>query len=111
MTLYYWNMADYNAADVLTLDNATGSMEMVATETANQYWGQVPGIAAKELDSTVFVVGIYEYDGVTYTTGVLNYSIGKYCEGIAANSASAQQAFAQATAVYGYYAKEYFANL
>ena len=57
------------------------------------------------------LVGVYEHDGVTYDTGILNYSIGKYCEGLAANDASAQQAFAQATAVYGYCAKEYFENL
>ena len=111
MTLYYWNIDDYTACDVLTADNATGSMEMVATETEDQYWGNVTGIAAKELDQTVFVVGVYEYNGTTYTTGVLNYSIGKYCESIAAKDSSDQQSFAQVTAVYGYCAEEYFANL
>ncbi|MBQ7345657.1 MAG: hypothetical protein IJW45_06315, partial [Oscillospiraceae bacterium] len=68
-------------------------------------------IAAKKLDETVYVAGFYTYDGVTYSTGLLNYSIGKYCEGIAAKDTSTQQALAQATAVYGYYAKEYFSNL
>ena len=77
----------------------------------NQYWGEVAGIAAKELDETVFVVGVYAYNGTTYTTGVLNYHIGKYCVGLAAKDISNQQELAKATAVYGFYAKEYFTNV
>jgi hypothetical protein len=110
MKFYYWNLADYNAATVLTPENATGTMDMVEGENY-QFWGQVPNIAAKQVDETVFVAGVYELDGVTYTTGILAYSLGKYCQKIAADDTSDQQAFSAATAVYGYYAKEYFANL
>ena len=109
MKFYYWNTADYLAADVLTPENATGSMDMV-TGGGNQYWGQISGIAAKEVDHTYFVAGVYELDGVTYTTGILAYSLGKYCAKLAAGTTD-QQALSAATAVYGYYAKEYFANI
>ena len=109
MKFYYWNTADYLAADVLTPENATGTMDMVAG-SGNQYWSQVSGIAAKEVDQTYFVAGVYELDGVTYTTGILAYSLGKYCAKLAAGTTE-QQALSAATAVYGYYAKEYFANI
>ena len=107
--LYYWTLEDYNAATKLSPKNATGSMTMTNV-SGNQYWGEVAGIAAKELDKTVFVLGVYAYNGTTYTTGVLNYHIGKYCTGLAAKDTSEQQNLAKATAVYGFYAKEYFAN-
>ena len=110
MTFYYWDIETYDSVEVLTKDNATGTMEMALADT-NKYYGVVEGIAAKEIDETVFVAGVYEVDGVEYTTGIIAYSLGKYCETIAAKDTSDQQAFAQATAVYGYYAKEYFANL
>jgi hypothetical protein len=109
MKFYYWNTADYLAADVLTPENATGSMDMV-TGGGNQYWGEVANIAAKQVDETYFVAGVYELDGTTYTTGILAYSLGKYCAKLAAGT-SEQQALSAATAVYGYYAKEYFANI
>ncbi len=109
MKFYYWNTADYEAADVLTPENATGTMDMVAV-SGNQYWSQVSGIAAKEVDQTYFVAGVYELDGVTYTTGILAYSLGKYCAKLAAGTTE-QQALSAATAVYGYYAKEYFTNV
>jgi hypothetical protein len=109
MKFYYWNTADYLAADVLMPENATGSMDMVNV-SGNQYWGHVPGIAAKQVDETYFVAGVYELDGVTYTTGVLAYSLGKYCVKLAGGT-SDQKDLSTATAVYGYYAKEYFANI
>ncbi len=108
--LYYWTLEDYNAATQLSPGNASGSMSMTNI-SGNQYWGQVSGIAAKELDETVFVLGVYAYNGTTYTTGVLNYHIGKYCTTLAAKDTSEQQDLAKATAVYGFYAKEYFRNL
>jgi hypothetical protein len=108
--LYYWTLEDYNKATKLSPKNATGSMVMTNV-SGNQYWGAVDGIAAKALDETVFVLGVYAYNGITYTTGVLNYHIGKYCNSLAVKESSNQQDLAKATAVYGYYAKTYFANL
>ena len=110
MTFYYWDQETYDSVSALTKDNATETTDMTMAGT-NSYYGVVDSIAAKEMDETVFVAGVYEVDGVEYTTGIIAYSLGKYCETIAAKDTSDQQAFAQATAVYGYYAKEYFANL
>jgi hypothetical protein len=109
--MYYWTREAYESATTLTPKNASGCIVMTGTGLENQFWGKVSGIAAKEMDQTLFVAGFYSCDGVTYSTGVLNYSIGRYCQGIAAKDDSEQQLLAQATAVYGYYAKEYFANL
>ena len=110
MTFYYWDLETYDSVDELTADNATGTMEMILAGT-NKYYGVVDGIAAKEMDETVFVAGVYEIDGVEYTTGIIAYSLGQYCQTIAAKDSSDQQSFAQATAVYGYYAKTYFEGL
>lgn len=107
MTLYYWDWETYQNATVLTRDNAYGSIPMTATETG-AYKGMVGNIAAKELDTTIFVAGLYEADGVQYATGVLPYSLGAYCADRAENGSVAMQLLAKATAVYGYYAKEYF---
>jgi hypothetical protein len=45
-------------------------------------------------------------DGVTYCTGVIPYSISTYCRN---NAEGAMGDLAYATAVYGYYADNYFA--
>ncbi|MBQ9762455.1 MAG: starch-binding protein [Oscillospiraceae bacterium] len=108
MTMYWWDAATYNSAETLTKENASGSMTM--TLAGSEYWGVVEGIAAKEIDQTVYVAGVYTSGGVEYTTGVTAYSLGHYCKTTAAKDTSTMQAFAQATAVYGYYAKAYFAN-
>ncbi|MBQ5711342.1 MAG: hypothetical protein IIV61_01895, partial [Oscillospiraceae bacterium] len=109
MTLYYWDMETMASVDKLTVENATGSMEM--TDTNGMWWGQVAGIAAKQMDDTYYVSCVFESGGETITTGVIPYSLGKYCSDKAAANGDAQQAFAQATAVYGYYAKAYFASI
>jgi hypothetical protein len=59
------------------------------------------------MDHTVYVCGVYEVDGTTYSTGVIPYSLAKYCDS-KANNAGDMQAFAAAMAVYGYHAKTYF---
>jgi hypothetical protein len=108
MTLYWWDMDTVSGVDALTLENAVGSMEMT---TAGGIWcGQVPGIAAKDMDETYYMTCVFESEGETVTTGVIAYSLGAYCQSKAASEGDAQQAFAQATAVYGYYAKQYFAQ-
>ena len=104
--MYYWDAAAFEAAEVLTAENATGCMEMNGKGTG-QYHAAVTGIAAKDLDKGIYVAFCYS-DGTTdYASGVLEYSIGTYCVSLAEN----QDAFAplaRATAVYGYYAKNYF---
>ena len=79
---------------------------MVAS--GSTYWGQVSGIAAKSLDETYYVAGVYtDADGNTYCTGVIAYSLSKYCMNNA-KPGKDMQALASATAMYGYYAKLYF---
>ena len=109
LKLYYWKMDDYNAADVLTAENATGVVVMEETSVAGQYLGAVPEIAAKQIDQTVYVCGVYESNGVTYNTGVIAYSLAAYCLDRIAKGTETMKAFAAETIVYGYYAKQYFA--
>ena len=111
LKLYYWKLDDYNAADVLTTENATGVVVMEATSTAGQYVGAVTEIAAKQIDQTVYVCGVYESNGVTYNTGVIAYSLAAYCLDRIAKGSETMKVFAAQTVVYGYYAQEYFANL
>ena len=104
VTLYYWREADYNAASVLTPANATGSLQMTGKGT---YKGSVTGISAKDIGDGVYVAFVYSDGTTTYCSGVLPYSIGMYCNTMAGYTNDFTP-FAQATAVYGYYAKQYF---
>jgi hypothetical protein len=107
VTLYYWTASQFAAVPVLTAENASGSMTMTRLNEQNEYWTCIDGIAAKEIDQTIYVCGVYEVDGVTYSTGVIPYSIATYC----VNKASGEseiKAFARAMVVYGYHAKTYF---
>lgn len=107
LTLYYWTPEAYAAADVLTVDNASGSMAMVDSGNGT-YWGQVSGIAAKNLDDTYYVAGVYTDDqGNTYCTGVIAYSLSRYCLNNAKDGKDMQELAAN-TAMYGHYAKAYF---
>ena len=109
LTLYCWSLADFNNATVLTKENATYSYVMSANGFSGQYWASYSGIFARKLDETVFVAGVYESNGVTYCTGVIPYSLGRFCVSQVNNSTSESTiALAQSTAVYGYYAKQYF---
>ena len=105
VTVYYWDDATYNSVSTLTSANATG--RIIATNSAGVYNAAVEGIAAKDLDGTIYVAAGYMSNGVAYCTGVLPYSIGSYCVS-QANTSSDMQPFAAATAVYGYYAKAFF---
>jgi glucan-binding YG repeat protein len=107
LAFYYWTAQDYNAAATLTAGNASG--ELVMEDNGNGvYWAQVTGIAAKQLDDTYYVAGIYtDAGGNTCSTGVVAYSLSKYCMGKAVDGNEMQQ-LAAATAMYGYYAKLYF---
>ena len=106
ITMYYWNEADYNAVDVLTTENASGSFKMDGTG-ASQYNGSIEGIAAKALSEAVYVAATYSDGTTTWTSGVLGYSIGSYCSSQASKGAAVSN-LAMATAVYGYQAKQYF---
>ena len=105
VTFVYWDSETYKNAERLDTNNATGMMKMVPD--GNRWYAAVEGIAAKDMDKTIYVAAIYKSGGQVYTTSVIAYSLGKYCETIAGNG----NEFGEAAAVYGYYAKTYFASL
>jgi len=104
--LYYWTQEAYDACAVMKAANASGSLKMVDDGTG-VYHAVVEGISAKDINDTIYVAAGYTSGGVTQCTGVLAYSIGAYCVSQAAGS-STMKDFAAATAVYSYYAKQYF---
>ena len=104
--IYYWDQATLNAVSQLTTANATLSGIMV--KGSGEYWAGLSGIPAKGLDQPCYVALVYTHDGVTYSTGVMTYSLGAYCQSKASGSSEIKD-LAAATAVYGYYAKAYFA--
>ena len=107
MTMYYWSPEAYATATELTTANASGSITMVASGDGS-YWGQVSGIAAKYLDETYYVAGVYtDAAGNTCCTGVIAYSLSRYCINNAKDG-NPMQELAANTAMYGYYAKLYF---
>jgi hypothetical protein len=108
ITFYYWTAEDYNAAATLTPSNASGKLTMQDGGNGS-YWAAISGIAAKQLDDTYYVAGIYTSDTTVCSTGVIAYSLSKYCMGKAVDG-NAMQGLASATAMYGYYAREYFSN-
>ena len=105
MKMYYWTQEDYEAVTTLSPNNATGSIKM--TNEDGVYTAVIDQIPAKELNSGIYVAAGYSYGGVSYCTGVLPYSIGAYCASMATKEGDVA-GLAQATAVYGYYAKQYF---
>ena len=109
VTFYYWSAEDYAAANKLTTANATGKIAMTGNANGT-YWAQVSGIAAKNIDDTYYVCGVYTSGGNTYCTGIIAYSLSKYCIKNATSADIGMQNLAKATAVYGYYAATYFAK-
>jgi hypothetical protein len=79
------------------------------TKQANgSYWGQVSGIAAKNLDETYYVSAVYtDTQGNTHCRGVVAYSLSTYCMNNAKPGKDMQELAAN-TAMYGYYAKAFF---
>ena len=109
ITFYYWTANDYAAAATLAPANASGKMTMVKSADGS-YWAEVTGIAAKQLDDTYYVAAFYTSEGEVCCTGVIAYSLSKYClsKAVAGNE---MQGLASATAMYGYYAKSYFSSV
>jgi hypothetical protein len=107
LQMYIWTPETYAGISELTAENASAVISMTAQE-GGVYWGQVKGIAAKMLDETYYVAGVYtDAEGNTYCTGVIAYSLSKYCINNAKPGKDMQE-LASATAMYGYYAKLYF---
>lgn len=109
VVMYIWDTAAYNGASVMNTSNAKASKVMTLTDGV--YTASTIGIAAKDLDRTLYVAAMYTgTDGMVYTSGVMSYSVGAYCESQGTASTD-MGALARATAVYSYHAKEYFYKL
>jgi hypothetical protein len=106
LTFYFWTNDVYNTAETLDASNASGMLDL-ASNANGIYHGAITGIAAKELDDTVYVAATYTVDGQTFCSGVIAYSLSGYCMKQANGNMGE---LAQATAMYGYYAANYFAN-
>jgi hypothetical protein len=106
VTFYYWSSEDYASAEVLSSENATGTANMVLCEDG-RYWMDVSGIAAQDIDDAFYAVAIYSDGTNTFSTGVIPYSVSKYCVS-KANGGNDLAELAQTTAMYGYSAKLYF---
>jgi hypothetical protein len=104
VVFYYWTKEAYESADELSDTNCTGSIAATA-DTNGIFYAPITGIAAKELDDTIYVAATYTIDGETFCSGVIAYSLSTYCMRHA-NGNMGQ--LAQATAMYGYYAENYF---
>jgi hypothetical protein len=98
MTLYVWTPEAYAAASRLTAGNAIAVPMTRGND--GRYFLQISGIAAKALDETYYVAAVYkDANGNTHCTGVIAYSLSKYCMN---NASGDMGALAQATAMYGY---------
>lgn len=106
ITFYYWTADAYAAAGTLTAENASGFVTM--TDAGNgSYWANIPGIAAKELDDTFYAAGVYTGEDGICSTGVIAYSMSKFCMNKAAGTTNVSS-LAAALAVYGHHAEVYF---
>lgn len=104
--LYYWDEETYSKAETLTAQNAKGIIIM----TKNQkgvYTASIEGIAAKDIDNTIYTAVVYTANGETLCTGTVSYSFADYCKHNAEKNCDAQD-IAQAAIVYSYYAKKFF---
>ena len=110
VTLYCWSLDRYNNASQLSKHNAS-KIVIMADDGDDIFTTEITGIAAKQVDQPVFVSIVYQSGGVNYCTGVICYSLGQYCKQAAAKESSDPNSLAARTAVYGYYAKAYFASL
>ena len=108
LTMYYWDAATYNSISEMTRENATSVMTL-EKQSDGSYLGAVEGIAAKEVDSTIYVALVYTSGGTEYCSGILAYSLGTYFKSVAGGTSTAQPLGA-AVAAYSYYAKQYFAG-
>ncbi len=107
ITLYYWDSEDYNSAETLTKQNASGIITMHLTSDGT-YKADIAGISHKDIFSTIYVSVVYTSEGTEYCTGVTAYSPAQYLNANANNSSSELYTLAQASVVYGYYAKNLY---
>jgi hypothetical protein len=104
VTMYYWSSATYASVDEMTLENADGSV--ATTMNGSYYQGIYEGIAAKDIDKTVYVMAVYQSEGETCMSGIVSYSIEQFCRS-QANRGTVNAPMCEALTIYSYYAKLY----
>ena len=62
------------------------------------------------MDDTYYAAAVYSKPEGTYCSGIIAYSLSRYCKNNASSADTGMQNLAKATAVYGYHAATYFAN-
>jgi hypothetical protein len=73
------------------------------------YYARITGIAPKQMDDTYYAAAVYSNPEGTYCSGIIAYSLSRYCMNNAKDGKPMKD-LAAATAVYGYHAKQYFAQ-
>ena len=104
VTMYYWNAETYASVDELTVENANGFVD--TTMNGSYYQGIYAGIAAKDIDKTVYVMAVYQSEGETCMSGIVSYSIEQFCRSQASRG-TVNAPMCEALTVYSYYAKLY----
>ena len=102
--MYKTAIFDLDGTLLDTLDDLTNAVNYALTKHG------LPERTAKEMGKTIYAGAVYTSGGVTYSTVVMNYSMGKYCDTIAGRESSAQRELSKAAAVYGASAKDFFDN-
>ncbi len=106
-SLLYWNQETYNAAATLTAENAVAVDITKVSGSENRYYGQITGIAAKDLEDAYYTCFyIKDKDGVEHYGKLICYSAHQYAiKKITANGDTALTELCQAMAVYSSNAK------
>ena len=106
-----WNEADYNAADVLSEENASQIANMSKNEEKNRYEYKYEGIAAKEMFFPVYGCAKFtDVNGNVYYSGVLAYCAERAAY-VGQNDVDANLAdLYKRIAIYGDAARTYFGN-
>ena len=106
-----WNEADYNAADVLSEENASQIANMSKNESKNRYEYKYEGIAAKEMFFPIYGCAKFtDVNGNVYYSGVVAYCAERAAY-VGQNDVDANLAdLYKRIAIYGDAARTYFGN-
>ena len=79
-TIYYWTEEQYNSVDVLTLDNASSSEEMIYNVDKSRYEATYEEVPAAKMFELVYGCMVYtDAEGNQYYSGVIAYSPERFC--------------------------------
>ena len=106
--LYFWSYDTFWGEDMTTADNADIVLDMIDIGDG-WYMESVTGMAARQIDDTMYVSMTYTSGGKSYCSGTVPHSINSYCADLIKDAdTDAERELAEAIVVYGYYADAYF---